>query len=71
MQAEYHPALPRNGPVVCCTGHADMGIRSREQWIVETDGSLWIERVAEDADGLIHGKEFMPSTGRIHRTEAG
>ena len=71
MQAEYHPALPRNGPVVCCTGHAGMGIRSREQWIVGTDGSLWIERATEDADVLIHGKVFMLSAGRIHRTEAG
>ncbi|HZG07307.1 MAG TPA: hypothetical protein VE546_27710 [Streptomyces sp.] len=48
-----------------------MGIRSREQWIVGTDGSLWIERATEDADVLIHGKVFMLSAGRIHRAEAG
>ncbi|MDG9706353.1 radical SAM protein [Streptomyces sp. DH37] len=46
-------------------------IRSRDYWIVENDGSLWIERATEDADVRICGKESLMSTPRTRPVEAG
>ncbi|WP_241524756.1 radical SAM protein [Streptomyces barkulensis] len=46
-------------------------IRSRDYWIVENDGSLWIERATEDADVRICGKESLMSTCNTRPLEAG
>lgn len=46
-------------------------IRSRDYWIVENDGSLWIERATEDADVRSCGKESLMSICNTRPVEAG